>query len=737
MAIRLTGLVSNMDTDAMVQELVKAYSKKKEDLEKSQTKLSWKQESWKNLNNKVNSLYKTLGEIKFAYEYRMKKTTVSNPSVASIIAGDSAVNGTQTLKVDKLAKEGYLTGGVMKTTDGSKVTGNTTLEQLGAFSTGDSGSFDVTVGGKRTTINMDSSTTISQLVDKLSGAGLTASFDAVNQRMFINSGKSGKDNDFTMEANDAKGLQALSKLQLLTKNGVVSDPAAGESPTEYEKWANLTSSEFNDLVDDEVTRRVNALKDDIKALTDTNDSLKTANQDMATTRDSYATSQTFQDALTNTGIPNSGGSFNAADVKQKVDDMEARQKSIVDKQVDRQKLVDKLAAGSADGSLSQTDKDSLKAQITQLDNDITSISNTIAAEADDYAALKAYTSFNDAIDANNASIAANDAVIATKQKQVDDEPTTNSIRGVVTAEYTAKQNAAKDAINNISSLASDTANRVLGADAEIYLNGAKFTSDSNSFTVNGLTITAQELTNGNEVSINTTFDVDGVYDKIKKFINQYSELINEMDASYNAESSKGYEPLTNEEKESMSEGDIEKWEKKIKDSILRRDSTLADVSNAMKMTMMGSYNINGKDYSLSSFGIETLGYFLAGDNERNAYHIFGDADDSAVAKETNELKKMIASDPEVIEQFFSRLTSDLYDTVNDKMKFIKDISSSFTVYEDKKMQKEYDDYTAKIKEQQKKLEAIEDKYYKQFAAMETAMAKMQSQSNALTNMLGG
>lgn len=734
MAIRLTGLVSNMDTDAMVQELVKAYSKKKEDLEKSQTKLSWKQESWKNLNNKVNSLYKTLGEIKFAYEYRMKKTTVSNPSVASIIAGDSAVNGTQTLKVDKLAKEGYLTGGVMKTTDGSKVTGNTTLEQLGAFSTGDSGSFDVTVGGKRTTINMDSSTTINQLVDKLSGAGLTASFDAVNQRMFINSGKSGKDNDFTMEANDAKGLQALSKLQLLTKNGVVSDPAAGESPTEYEKWANLSDAEIDDMADAETIRRVNALKDDIKALTDTNDSLKTANQDLAASRDSYATSQTFQDALTNTGISNAGGSFNPADVKQEVDDMEARQQSIVDKQVDRKKLADKLAN---DDTLSQTDKDAINAQITQLDNDITSISNTVAAEANDYAALKAYTSFNDAIDTNNASIAANDAVIAAKQKQVDDEPTTNSIWDAAKAEYKGKRAAAQDAINNISSLASDTANRVLGADAEIYLNGAKFTSDSNSFTVNGLTITAQELTNGNEVSINTTYDVDGVYDKIKKFINQYSELINEMDASYNAESSKGYDPLTNEEKEAMSEGDIEKWEKKIKDSVLRRDSTLADVSNAMKMAMMGSYNINGKDYSLSSFGIETLGYFLAADNERNAYHIFGDPDDSAVAKETNELRKMIASDPEVIEQFFSRLTSDLYDTVNDKMKFIKDISSSFTVYEDKKMQKEYDDYTAKIKEQQKKLEAIEDKYYKQFAAMETAMAKMQSQSNALTNMLGG
>ena len=114
---------------------------------------------------------------------------------------------------------------------------------------------------------------------------------------------------------------------------------------------------------------------------------------------------------------------------------------------------------------------------------------------------------------------------------------------------------------------------------------------------------------------------------IKNFIKEYSTLINEMDKLYNADSAKDYEPLTDEEKDAMSEKEIEKWEQKIKDSVLRRDSTLSTVSSALKEIMMGGIEVNGKTMHLSDFGIETLGYWNAADNEKNAYHINGDEDD--------------------------------------------------------------------------------------------------------------
>ena len=53
MAIRISGLTSGLDTDSIVQELVSAYSTKKENIEKKQTKLSWTQDAWKEMNTKI------------------------------------------------------------------------------------------------------------------------------------------------------------------------------------------------------------------------------------------------------------------------------------------------------------------------------------------------------------------------------------------------------------------------------------------------------------------------------------------------------------------------------------------------------------------------------------------------------------------------------------------------------------------------------------------------------------
>ena len=53
------------------------------------------------------------------------------------------------------------------------------------------------------------------------------------------------------------------------------------------------------------------------------------------------------------------------------------------------------------------------------------------------------------------------------------------------------------------------------------------------------------------------------------------------------------------------------------------------------------------------------------------------------------------------------------------------------------MSKEYESYKEKIAEQEEKITAAEDKYYKQFSAMETALAKIQSKESALSGLFGG
>lgn len=278
--------------------------------------------------------------------------------------------------------------------------------------------------------------------------------------------------------------------------------------------------------------------------------------------------------------------------------------------------------------------------------------------------------------------------------------------------------------------------KVSGSDAAITLNGVDYTSKSNAFTINGMTISVNALTaEDEEITLSTNTDYDAVYDNIKEFISEYNKLVNEMDSMYNAASSKGYEPLTEDEKSAMTDSEIEAWEKKIKDAILRKDETVESVTSTMRMAMLQTYKVNGKEIGLSMFGISTLGYFNSADNEKNAYHIDGDKEDANTADNKDKLRAAIASDPAMVQDFFSQMANNMYDELSTKMRSTE-YSSAFTVYDDKRMAKEYTEYTTKISKWEKHVAEIEERYYKQFAAMEKAMATLNSSTSALSSLLG-
>lgn len=305
------------------------------------------------------------------------------------------------------------------------------------------------------------------------------------------------------------------------------------------------------------------------------------------------------------------------------------------------------------------------------------------------------------------------------------------------AEYTQVLNDLLDRVNTAytlqnKALFNSQVKKVAGQDSEIELNGVKYTGDSNSYSINGLTIEALAETGDSAISITTSTDTQGVYDKVKDFLTEYNNIINEMTKLYNADSAGSYEPLTDDEKDQMSDKEIEKWETKIKDSLLRRDSTLGSVMTAMQTAMMSSVEIGGKKYSLSSFGISTLGFLNAAENEQNAYHIDGDEDDANTSGKTDKLMAAINDDPDTVMQFMQQLSTNLYSAIGDKMKST-DLSSAFTIYNDKQMKTEYTNYTKTIKEWEKKISDREDYYYNKFTQMESAMTKLNSTQSSISS----
>ncbi len=756
MAIKITGMYSGLDTESIINELASAQSYKKNKLVKAQTKLSWKQDAWKALNTKIYKFYSnTLSDLRFESSFIKKSTKVSNTNAIRIVSGENAANGVNTVKVDKLAKTAYLTGGDLTTADGVMFTSKATLKQLG-FS--GEGSFSVSGSGITIDVDINEDMTLEDVVGKFKAMGLNASYDQDNQRFFISSANSGAINNFTLTANDSKGMEALAKLGLLSTFDPDSEEYKG-----YKTWADYATdaAAYQKVLDAEMARRAAAYKAANDQLTADNEQIRKNNitnqenleklegYDPSETRDSlkrslygYEVTQNKLDADGNP-IPKldaDGNEMKDADgntiyetetvTKYDTDSIGGDLKAAKEKLADLQKQLEEY---NKEGSTATEE------EIAAVEQEIIAATTDVEAKQKTFDEAETRYAFLDGIETNKKLIEENEATIADNQTYYAEDAdgnitATQKLSDDVKAEYDEKvANAVKVMNGDYKDLA--TATKVDGCDAEITMNGAKFTSMSNTFTINGLTFDALETTT-NEVTITTTEDTDGIYNMIKNFFSEYNKLINEMDSLYNADAAKGYDPLLSEEKKELSDSEVEEWEKKIKDSLLRKDSTLSTVSDAMKTILMQGVEVNGKQMYLSDFGINTLGYFTAPENERNAYHIDGDADDSSTSKETDVLKAMIAADPNTVTAFFTKLSNKLYNSLTEKMSATT-MSSAFTVYNDKQMKSDYESYTEKISKQEEKLNDLIDSWYKKFSAMETALAKLESKNSAISGMFGG
>ena len=765
MPIRLSGLNSGLDTEAIVSALVTSYSEKKKKYEKSQQKLAWTQDAWKSVNTSVHDLYSKASSLRFTSAYTMKKTNVSDATKATVKAGSSTPNGTQVLKVTELAQAGYLTGGQLS----GSVKGDTKLSDLGLA---DSGKINITQGGKTKEISVDGDTTVNSFISKLKDAGLSANFDEKNQRIYISAKESGKDNDFSITAGDSNGLTALSKLGLIAGNDSATTAAyeglkaLGETYTDTDSLKTALTAvrdAYKSKADAQtemsaLDTHISAAKAyktivDAKGEFDDNDTYNTfrdyagmadadktyvgtdgviyKNREEVKDDDGNVTgykyyneedgNKTYYGGGEGTEVVGSGFSTVAEKTAEMAEeagvDLEAYKSAMKEwgnYSSDTSGTLDKaneIIAHETDlasyiGNAGDTTGDSLYAQRAALQEAITQADTTIEG----YSSLLKYS--------NSVSASTSDE---------DIEKFASSLLSRI-----------QTASEGLEAAASSSASKVKGQDARIYLNDVEYTSTSNSFTVNGLSITALSKTGTKDddgITITTSNDVQGLYDKVKDFLSQYNEVINDIYAQYNASSARGYEPLSDEEKETMSDKQVEKWEEKIKASLLRRDTTLGGIINTMTGAMSASYEINGQKYSLASFGIKTLGYFASSKNENYAYHIDGDEDDPAVSGNSDKLMAAITSDPDSVIEFMKQLTDGLYKGLDQKMKSTT-MRSAYTIYNDKEMASEYSDYTSLIKKWDDRLKSMEDSYFKKFSKMESALSTLQQSTSALTGMLG-
>lgn len=682
MPIRMSGLMSGMDTEAIVKELMSAQSIKKNKVVKAKTKLEWKQTKWSDLNKKLTNLYNNfVTKMQLTTAYKTKKATLSDDSKAKVSAGTNAVNGNYTMEVTNVATSQYLTGAVL----GAK-TGNTKLSELDPSITGEE--ITIKTGSKTTKFVVDENTTINDFTKALRGAGLNATYDTNQKRLFISSKETGLSNAFSITSASFTADETSKKAALL--NAV--------------DYANMNSADKK-IVDQAVK--------DLQTSGVGTDKYGAALDSLAKVSYEHKNEVARQNATTYVKAGLYGAKYQelvdaGADAAQADKEAAAWANQQIGEEASKLDIDKYVFDGIAQGNL---DTLSSEAIAKYYPNGVTESS-----------AMKDVTQ----TDIRSALIpAGNDYASVTDRTDASAGGAALRAMGITSISVAADGTVTKGAEPAGMKL-------IEASDSEIILNGAKLTSATSTVSANGLSIELVGKTKTDEpITFSVSNDVDGIYDSIKGFLKEYNEVMKEMNTLYNADSSKGYEPLTSEEKEAMTEEDVKLWEDKIKDSLLRRDSTLNGIIQGMRSAMMGTVSYEGKTYALSSFGIMTSTDYKEG----GLLHIYGDKDDSVYADRDDKLKKAIEDNPDALIATLTGVFGNLRKVMAEKMAGSAN-SSALTFYDDIKMKNEVKGYEKDIKSWEDKLAEIEESYYKKFTAMETALAKLQSQQSSLAGLFG-
>lgn len=701
MPLRMTGMTSGLDTDSIVSALMEAQTTKKTKVENKKTKLEWTQNIWTGLNKKLYSFYTdSAGKMRFQSSYQTKKAASSDASILTATAQSSASSGSYTVKVNQLAAAQYVTSAKVsaKSTDASgkvtesKVTSDTKLSALGFDTEGDT-TIEITAGEKTINLNVDETTTVRDFVNALKDAGLNASFDEKQGRFFISAKESGADGKFTITSKTMTGEQVAAQNKLMDSVDY-SNLSSGDQDTVKKILSDLKNAQDT-----------SAAADAEKSLQDISD--RTAKEKATEyynnklTDDMLSQYKYETDGTDGTGDAHKAGDIDYSKVKQ------ALQKAGLDKDVytDSDRLIvlkQKIIEPAVTEKLAE--------YTGKIDNAVTSGLEDagIEKQSERYSTI---------------SLAVNGYAQAMKDGTEQSKESALKFLGMDDIDGSAVKESA-DGTGMVV---------IEAADSIVQVNGATLTSSNTTLDVNGLSLNLVSASD-REVKVTVSNDSTAVYDAIKDFVEQYNSALSEMNKYYYADSARGYDPLTDDQKEAMSDEEVEKWETKIKDSLLRRDSTLSGILETFRTSLTGITvkASDGKTYSLANLGITTGKDY----KKYGLLHIKGDEDDTDYADSENTLQSMINSDPDIVMEVMSGIASNLYNNINKKISTTTTMKSALSFYNDKEMTKQMTQYKKDIKSWETKLSDMEDRYYKQFSAMETALSKLQSQQNSLASYLG-
>ncbi|TKI72834.1 flagellar hook-associated protein 2 [Lysinibacillus mangiferihumi] len=756
MAMRVGGLASGMDIDALVEKLMKAEKAPLNKLLQNKQKYEWQRDAYRDVNTKLKTFDTYIADNLVLKNLNSKAASSSNSDLVSVVATGKATGTLSIEGVSQLAEAARITSGQINGTNSTKMS-----DLVGSDTKFIEFKAPKADGSKPEGIQIaiTSDMSVDDFVSKVneSNAGVSAVFE--NGHFSFTAKNTGK-GDIEIKGIDGSGANTnISDLKLEGGNGAIKNSGKNaifqvngiaternSNSFTINGYSITLKSTFNgkaasqgvvDIAQQSVNTATTKLQDlinkaaleysvDLNGITNLSDQLNAVNAKLTQVISANQTSVDNAKAQLETA--------SGTEIALKLQNADAQ--NFFDSLTKEQRI----ALSEMDLSATDLDLTTLNLSTEQLDKfnalsedgknelnaltkaDVTKTAGTVynALSETTRSAISSGTSLTDILDNPDLSDKDRDLL-----KNLSNDEFTALV------DVDAKTKVYSNTLSELVKAQSHQVN-LTNADNELQkaqkgLEDAKAANDAIPNDPSSVTVPA--------VTLSSTTNVDDIMKKIREFVDTYNGLIKDLNAQTKQAKYRDYAPLTEEQKKDMKEGEIKLWEEKAKSGLLRSDSLLRDGLSNMRSLVYESVPglEDSKFNSLFSIGItSTKSYNDGGTLEINE----------------DKLRKALEEDPDAVTRIFKNDGGKAKDIVDGKvvetrgyLARLRGTMDEFKVSIEQKagratltdqqytIGKNIIDTEKRISTWQDKLKDIESRYWRQFTAMEKAINKANSQSS--------
>lgn len=727
---RITGMFSGMDTDTLVQNMLKTEQSKIDSSYKSRTKLEWKRDAYQSINSTLKTFQeKYLSALSSdnmwstgaysAYTTNLESNryldvkatsaafdtqyTISSAKKAGYaeISGDKYVSRGQAI--------GYAGQNSVSYIEGNSYTGSETLAELAGDNLQEGDKVSFAINGKTFVFEGDS--TLNDVISEVNAAG-----GETNVKMeLVGEGASKTLKMSATKPGQGIELEDISGGMFAEKDGVL-----GISVSSMQKVTTVDmAAALSDMSNvDAIFGELNSIKISINGKEFT-----------------FSKSDSMQDVMDAINSSDAGVtmSYNAAEDRFTIKNDDPNKKlEMKDIQGDFFNADGPIGINENTAGLKTYDTIARAAEkmgLTDVLDDNGKFSFTVNGKTFSF---DADTKISEMMQKVNGD---GDVNVKMSYSEITDSFTFRSAATGAASEVRLGKSEGSSAFGENSFFAIDDGAAARGTDASITFETSSgtetITQTGNEFTLDGVTYTIKEdfdaAADGGNISFGVTQDTGAVIDKVKEFVTEYNKIVETLNGYIHEEKEYDFAILTEAERKDLSEEDLKLYDEKAKSGILRNDGYISGLLSGMRSALYEKVGDTG--LSAADIGLTTGAWDKQGQIQLDEAKL-----KSALEKNPGVVGEVLAGTSSSQDTATARTENGLMTRFyNDITKYQSNMRTTVLAG----VNKDINNFNTKIDDQLAKMYEKQEKYYLQFAQMESIMSKYSSQSSYFTQLLGG